>query len=1028
VEGNQANAALAMDSAGRWAGAWEDPGADGDGQGVLCRRFDASGLSLLDQKLFAGDTGVGEPAFSVEGHSLDSDDSGVVTAVWQSREDPNDPNSPTDIFLARLSRSGARLPVTTGGATELRVNASSGGNQLAPQVAVEPGTGRGVAAWVHQATPGTDGEVRYRQFTLGGGGEVQLGTEQSISGSVVLATALQSTWNAVLDVAVNHASNWNSDGRLLIVWEGKEAATTETDIFGALFRGDGSAVGSVFTVNTTTAGSQVNPSAAMDAAGGSVVVWQAAIQDAVHGRAFDANGTAAGAQFALNSTGFEAMFNASVSLGSSGQGLAAWIGHSSGGTVRALYGRRLESSGTFEGNDFRLSASTADSLAAPEVTIAEDGGFVAAWQNSTQSFQPKLRRFTASNSPVDGADVTLLAKPTLYPAITLTAEGDIVGLLGTRLSTAEGGTSTAMENQDLVLTRLTPEPPSAAFSSMGPVCSASPTSFTDQSSTEVFTSVTGWKWDLQYNGASFDANAIVQNPSTTYPNVADTIEVLLRVTDNRLTGRTGFALGSVTTQQLPARPAASFTSTVNADRTVDFAGCASCGGYGAPFRYDWAFGDGGQLLDTTNRTPTHGYSQSGAYAVTLAVRDQNGCQSSAPFSSNVQVLPILSTVTATIEAGQPVAGVGDDIEVELVGDPNRVGKADIARVGGGFTAAVDLSETPPGSGVYRGAYTVLAGTGSFEVATTGKLSETGGVREVTKQAAGTLLLDTLSPNSPSIEKSVGLGTGANYTTANPEVTLPGTVPGDAVQLLLSGLRSPQLSYTPGQTSWSASGTLDPGPNLVSIKARDLAENESSADSITITLEQLAPVTVHDRFAGGTVRNADTDPTAEVFFPLGVLRQPTPYVPANVNMTRSLTPPGIPIAPGLDVQKIGPFGWDLAPSESFNGLATVTLRYSDIDIAGLNEDRLTLVYRDTAGKQWSQSGVFIESLDKVQNRIVMKTLHFTFFAFAEGAQPTPPTPTPTPGPVPAPPNGPPSSFAWVVLVLGIGGVALRRMHS
>jgi hypothetical protein len=51
----------------------------------------------------------------------------------------------------------------------------------------------------------------------------------------------------------------------------------------------------------------------------------------------------------------------------------------------------------------------------------------------------------------------------------------------------------------------------------------------------------------------------------------------------------------------------------------------------------------------------------------------------------------------------------------------------------------------------------------------------------------------------------------------------------------------------------------------------LAENESAADSITITLEQLAPVTVHDRFAGGTVRNADMNPTAEVFLPLGALR-------------------------------------------------------------------------------------------------------------------------------------------------------------
>jgi PKD repeat protein len=1019
VEGNQANAALAMDSAGRWAGAWEDPGADGDGQGVLCRRFDQNTKALLEQKLFEGNVnqdGAAPPTIR-EGASLDSDEAGIVTVVW---EDDNGVAGDKDIYLARLSPSGRRLRLDPNdpNSLEVRVNTTTMGNQLRPQVAVEPGSGRGVVAWVHQATPGTDGDVRYRQFSINAGAVV-FGTERTVAGSAVLDSTV-SSGIAIVDVSVNQASNWITDGRFAIVWQAKEGVTTDTDIHARVFRGDDSAPspdpGLITVNNLIGTGSQRNPSVGMNASGTFTVVFKRPGSTAgIAARRFTQDGAALADEFRVDTLSIDLVDQPHISTNSAGQSVIVWQALLSGAGSIHAYGRWFDAGGVAQGsNETQLSVNSTF-VVEPVCDLSDNAELIVTWQDQDQQ-ELRYRRFSPARQARDPDEVTIYEDSTmvrLYPAVTSTGDGDVFIVYNGVQPTSQGGTSATSENNDLFVAHLTPEPPAAAFSSAVPNCSGSPTSFTDESTTDAFTTVTGWKWDLDYTGTSFDPNAVVQNPSTTYPNAADTIDVLLRVTDNRLTGRTGFALGSVMTQQLPARPAASFTRTLNADRTVDFAGCSSCGGHGAPFRYDWAFGDGGQLNNTTEAAPSHLYAQSGAYTATLNVRDAQGCQSTSPEISSFDVLPIINTVSTDL-GGDPVAGVGDGIDLLLTGDPNRVASVVLAQSAGPFTATVGLSETPTGSGVYLGTYTVMAGTGQFSATVTGRLSEPGPVRQATKQAAGTVPIDTVAPAVPVITKDVGLGPGASYTTANPAVTLPGTTASDTQQFVLSGLGGASINYTSGQTTWSVSGILNAGANAITVQARDLAENTSAAESITATLDQVAPVTLHDRQSGGTIRNTDAAPAAEVFFPPGSLRQPTPYTPASVNLTKGATPGGVSLGPGVD--KVGLFGWDLQPAENFTSFVRLTLRYSDGDLVGLNEDRLTLAYRDQSLNQWRQDDLFIESFDPDQNTIVFQTLRFGFFTFAEGSQPQP---------VGVDPSG---AGAWVLFLLILALTAVPRLRK
>ena len=462
---------------------------------------------------------------------------------------------------------------------------------------------------------------------------------------------------------------------------------------------------------------------------------------------------------------------------------------------------------------------------------------------------------------------------------------------------------------------------------------------------------------------------------------------------------------TVSTAQLPERPVPSFTKTLNPNRIVDFTACSSCGGFGAPFSYDWNYGDGLQDLGTTSPMRSHSYSMSGHYTASLTARDSMGCPSTTPANSTFDVLPVINSITADL-GGDPVAGVGDVIDLELVGDPNRVASVSLDRVGGGFSAPVGLSETPPGSGDYLGSYTVQSGTGQFDVTVTGKLSESGGIRQATKQASENLGIDTVAPSAPLITKDVGLGPGVNYTTANPLVQLTGTTDADSHAILVSGISAAVVSYITGQTAWSVTGTLVTGENTISVQARDLAENPSLARTIKVTLDQVAPVALDDRFSGGTVANVAVDPAAIVFFPQSVLRRPDPFQPAMVNLTKSATPAGPSLGPGI--QKVGLFGWDLQPSESFSGYTKVTLHYSDGDLIGLDEGGLTLAYRDSTRNQWRQDGLFIESLDPALNTIVFQTQHFTFFTLAQGAQPQP---------IPLDRSG---TVRWLLVLIIVGG--------
>ncbi|HKC23346.1 MAG TPA: hypothetical protein VKF32_01320, partial [Thermoanaerobaculia bacterium] len=117
----------------------------------------------------------------------------------------------------------------------------------------------------------------------------------------------------------------------VVVWSGNGVDDTDQGIYGHVFDSDGNSFGSDFRVNTTTLNGQTHPAVAADTfAVGYVVVWETA------------NG---------------------------------------GGTLRDVYGQRLNANGTPRGPEFRVNTWTTGNQDQPSVAVDDYGNFVVAWSS-----------------------------------------------------------------------------------------------------------------------------------------------------------------------------------------------------------------------------------------------------------------------------------------------------------------------------------------------------------------------------------------------------------------------------------------------------------------------------------------------------------------------------------------------------------------------------------------------------------------------------------------------------------------------
>jgi hypothetical protein len=354
---DQKNAAIAMDEAGKFVVVWSSYGQDGSSNGVFGRLFDPN-CGQLGEEFQINMTSSGNQAEPV----VAMDAAAGFVVAWQGPGLIEEEQE--DIFARRFDPNG--LPV--GG--EFCVNSFTNDQQLCPSVAIN-NNGTFIVVWESSNTPEQENKSICGQLFDSNG--VEFGAEFFINA--------ESSVCRYPDVAAD------ANGNFAVVWLEDKSGNS---IMARLFDPNGTPRTDTFEVNTTGFNSVTRPSIAMDVAGNFVVTWDGdpnlAGMDDIHARLYDANGTSLGEQFLVNTTLAGAQQYPQAAMNDDGQFVIVWdcrIDPNSE-SERDIFGRRFNSLGMPLGDEFQINTFIADDQRSPAVSIGPDGRFVAVWQSYAQ--------------------------------------------------------------------------------------------------------------------------------------------------------------------------------------------------------------------------------------------------------------------------------------------------------------------------------------------------------------------------------------------------------------------------------------------------------------------------------------------------------------------------------------------------------------------------------------------------------------------------------------------------------------------
>ena len=225
------------------------------------------------------------------------------------------------------------------------------------------------------------------------------------------------------------------DGSFVVTWESLGQDGSGEGIYSQLFNANGTALGGEFQVNTYSTNNQRYPFATALADGGFVITWTSYGQDAdgenIYGQRFDSTGTAQGSEFLVNTFTAGGQYVASVTGLADGGFVVTWSSDGQDGSGYGIYGQRFDANGIAQGSEFPVNTYTTDSQNFPSATALADGGFVVTWSSDGQdggSYGIYGQRFDGSGTAL-GSEFQVNATTAniqIYQAVAGLADGGFV--------------------------------------------------------------------------------------------------------------------------------------------------------------------------------------------------------------------------------------------------------------------------------------------------------------------------------------------------------------------------------------------------------------------------------------------------------------------------------------------------------------------------------------------------------------------------------------------------------------------------
>jgi VCBS repeat-containing protein len=370
--------------------------------------------------------------------------------------------------------SGHRLHFSqTGGDTSV--------SGIRGQVFQSDGTANGGEFLVNTTTNG--GQSTPSITDLSNGGFVVTWTDGSVtggdtSGAAVRGQIFQANGNTtgsefLVNTTTTNAQNYSSvtglnNGGFVVTWSDESASGGDTSsgaARGQVFQADGTPIGTEFLINTTTVGIQQGPTVTSLTNGGFVVAWQDFSRTggdtsgaAVRGQVFQADGTATGSEFLVNTATTNAQYQSSVTGLNNGGFVVTWADQSSTGgdtSSIAVRGQLFKADGTATGSEFLINTTTTNQQLTPSVASLTNGGFVVAWKDESQtggdtsSSAVRAQVFSINNDPIYTSATATNAAENQTAAIDIQANDGDGGAADANVTySLTGGADQALFNID----------------------------------------------------------------------------------------------------------------------------------------------------------------------------------------------------------------------------------------------------------------------------------------------------------------------------------------------------------------------------------------------------------------------------------------------------------------------------------------------------------------------------------------------------------------------------------------------------
>jgi len=277
-------------------------------------------------------------------------DDGSWVVVWEGYSARD-----RTVFFQRFNSSGVAVD------GETAVDGAATHSQTNPQIVVG-GDGRFVVVW--ESDDANRGGVFARLFDSSG---------QALGDSFQVNTTTYDYQRAP-SVAIA------SDGGFVIAWEGRDS--NKKGVFAQRFDADGNAIGGEIAVNATTSGDQKAPSIGIAADGGFVIAWEGYDSDkkGILAQRFDANGVMVGGEVSVNATTAGEQTNPSVAVAADGGFVVVWEGNDS--DKKGVLAQRFDSAGNALGGELQVNTTSSGYQTLPVVAMHPDGRFVVVWESS----------------------------------------------------------------------------------------------------------------------------------------------------------------------------------------------------------------------------------------------------------------------------------------------------------------------------------------------------------------------------------------------------------------------------------------------------------------------------------------------------------------------------------------------------------------------------------------------------------------------------------------------------------------------